>query len=115
LRHHEAISQPESGWRFQQWLVTAAKRTLDDKKDNCDRRNRELMIDSAIMRAHQHAADARKELNRRVPKAWAARSGLSIRQQNPSSHPQNPHGYGVEFYKECNSSNAAAQLSYPQP
>jgi transposase len=31
-----------------------------------------LMIDSTIVRAHQHAAGARKEKGGRMPRAWAA-------------------------------------------
>ena len=33
-----------------------------------------LMVDSTIVRAHQHAAGARREKGGRMPRAWAARA-----------------------------------------
>jgi transposase len=34
-----------------------------------------LMVDSTIVRAHQHAAGARREKGGRMPRAWAAPAG----------------------------------------
>lgn len=35
-----------------------------------------LMVDSTIVRAHQHAAGARRQKGGRMPRAWAARAAV---------------------------------------
>jgi hypothetical protein len=108
LRHHEAASQPENGWRFQRWLATDAKHPLNDKKDDSDCRNRadDRFHDRA--RAYQHAADARKEKWRRVP-----RPGLSkrVEHQDPRSW-QTPWATRIGFWSVQGQENDIVRAGY---
>ncbi len=49
-----------------------------------------LMIDSTIIRAHQHAAGAAKKKGHRPPKVWADLAAASRRRSSPSSSTRTP-------------------------